>query len=55
MFKKNKTFIIAEISTNHSKSLKKIFKLLDAIKNRGADAVKFQTYTPEQMTLNIDK
>lgn len=41
-FDKNRTFIIAEIGTNHDQSLKKAKKLILKAKKAGADAVKFQ-------------
>jgi len=52
---KYKPFIVAELSGNHSGSLKKALKLIKAAKKAGADAVKIQTYTPEDITLNVDK
>ena len=48
---KNNTFIVAEISANHSQSLKKALKLLHAAKKAGADAVKLQTYKPESLSI----
>ena len=50
---KNKVFIIAEISANHQNSIKKTKDLIDQIKICGADAVKFQTFKPEHITLNV--
>ncbi len=47
----NKTFIVAEISANHSGQLKNIFKLIDKAKSIGADAVKIQTYKPDTITI----
>jgi pseudaminic acid synthase len=44
---------IAEISANHLGSLDRAHKLVEAAASAGANAVKFQTYTPETMTLNI--
>ncbi len=48
---KNSAFIVAEISANHSQSLKKALKLLRAAKKAGADAVKLQTYKPESLSI----
>jgi len=54
MFKNKKgTFVIAELSSNHEQSFDLAIKTIDAIKESGADAVKFQTYKPESLTLNI--
>ncbi len=44
---------IAEISANHLGSLDRAHKLIDAAANAGATAVKFQTYTPDTMTLDL--
>lgn len=41
-FSKNKTFIIAEIGTNHNQKLSQAKKLIKIAKSSGADAVKFQ-------------
>jgi len=46
--------IIAEISGNHRGDLKNALKLISAAKSAGADAVKFQTYRPERLTLDLD-
>ena len=48
-------FLIAEISANHCGSINIAKKLIDDAKKFGADAVKFQTFTPETMTLNSCK
>jgi N,N'-diacetyllegionaminate synthase len=47
-------FIIAEASCNHNGNIETAFKLCDAAKESGADAVKFQTFIPEVMALNED-
>jgi len=38
-------FIIAEAGANHNRDLRQAFSLIDAAKEAGADAVKFQTYS----------
>ncbi|ACM93350.1 N-acetylneuraminic acid synthetase [Nautilia profundicola AmH] len=50
-----KVFIIAELSANHAGSLKTAKDTVYAAKESGADAIKLQTYTPEWMTLKIDR
>ncbi|MBF0898553.1 MAG: N-acetylneuraminate synthase family protein, partial [Campylobacter concisus] len=47
-----KVFIIAELSANHSGSLKTAVDTIKAAKHAGADAIKLQTYTPDSLTLN---
>lgn len=48
--------IVAEISCNHKQDKEKAFRLINAAKNSGADAVKIQIYTPDDMCLpNIYK
>lgn len=44
-----KPFIVAELSANHLGSHKRALALIDHAAASGADAVKLQTYTPEQM------
>jgi pseudaminic acid synthase len=46
--------IIAEISCNHLQKKEIALKLIEEVKKAGADAVKFQAYTPDTMTLNPD-
>ena len=41
---KNKSFIIAEIGSNHNQSLALAYKMIDKAKYCGADAVKFQSF-----------
>ncbi len=47
-------FIIAEMSANHNGSIEKAFKIIEAAKHAGADAVKLQTYRPDTITLDSD-
>jgi pseudaminic acid synthase len=48
------TFIIAEISCNHLQKKELALRLIEEAKKAGADAVKFQTYTPDTMTIDCD-
>lgn len=42
-------FIVAEMSANHLGDLARAHRIIDAAAGAGADAIKFQTFTPEQM------
>jgi pseudaminic acid synthase len=46
--------IVAEISANHGQDFKRAILLIKKAKECGADAVKFQTYTPDTLTLDVD-
>ena len=50
---KNEPFIIAEMSGNHNNSIETALKIVEAAASAGADAIKLQTFTPEDMTLDI--
>jgi sialic acid synthase SpsE len=43
------TFVIAEAGANHDRNFTQALKLIDAAKDAGASAVKFQTYTSETL------
>lgn len=45
---------VAEISGNHLGNLNRCLDLISIAKDSGANAVKFQTFIPEKMTLDID-
>lgn len=49
------TYIIAELSCNHNQDINLAYKLIDAAKECGADAVKLQTYTANTITIDCDK
>lgn len=55
MFERNKPFFVAELSANHNGSLERALELVSAASESGADAVKLQTYTPDTMTIDLDK
>ena len=44
------TYLIAEIGINHNGDIEIAKKLIDESVKAGFDAVKFQTFIPEQMT-----
>ena len=48
----NRVFIVAELSANHNESKDVALKTIRAAKRAGADAVKFQTYTADTITLD---
>lgn len=49
-----KTFIIAEVSANHGQSFERAAEMIKVAKLCGADAVKFQAYTPDTMTIDCN-
>lgn len=46
----NSNFLIAEAGINHNGDISTAFRLIDAAKSSGADAIKFQTYITEKRT-----
>ena len=50
--KSEKVFIIAEAGSNHLKDLNRAYKLIDIAKSAGADAVKFQSFTADEIAVN---
>jgi N-acetylneuraminate synthase len=47
-------YIIAEMSANHRQNFDEAVKIVHAIKESGADAVKVQTYTADTLTIPCD-
>jgi N-acetylneuraminate synthase len=48
-------YIIAEVSANHGGDLARAKRIIDIAAAKGADAVKFQAYTADSMTLDSDR
>jgi len=45
-------WIVAEMSANHNRSFERAVKIIDAAAATGADAIKVQAFSPEEMTLD---
>ena len=48
-------YVVAELSANHNGSLERAKLTIKAAKDSGANAVKFQTYSADTMTIDCDK
>ena len=48
-------YIIAEMSANHGQDFAQAERIVRAMHEAGADAVKLQTYTPDTLTINSDR
>ena len=51
----HKPLVIAEISANHQNSINKTIKLLKKAADAKVEAVKFQTFEINEMTINVNR
>jgi pseudaminic acid synthase len=47
--------IVAELSGNHQHSLHRVLELVETAKDCGVQAIKLQTYTPDTITLQVNR
>ena len=50
-----RTFVVAEMSANHSSNISNAFKIIDHAKIIGVDAIKIQLYKANRITINSNK
>ena len=52
--KSQSVFVVAEVSANHEQDFARAVEMIKIAKECSADAVKFQAYTPDTLTINAD-
>jgi pseudaminic acid synthase len=48
-------YMVAEMSANHGQDFDEAVRIVHAMKEAGADAVKLQTYTPDTLTIDCER
>jgi pseudaminic acid synthase len=48
-------YIVAELSANHNGNIETAYKIIEAAKQSGANAIKMQTYRPDTITIDCDR
>lgn len=51
----HRPMVVAELSGNHNGQLERALRLIELAHASGADAIKFQTYTPDTMTIRAEQ
>ena len=51
---RKKVLVVAELSANHNQNFDIAVKTIEAAKDAGVDAIKFQTYTPDTLTIDCE-
>lgn len=51
----SRCLLVAELSANHNQDRQLAIETIKAAKESGADAIKFQTYTPDTITIDSEK
>lgn len=54
LIRKQNVFMVAEVSANHGQDFARAAEMIKIAKECGADAVKFQAYTPDTLTIDTD-
>ena len=50
----DEVMVVAEVSSNHNQNFDVAVDIIKKAKEAGVDAVKFQAYTPDSLTIDVD-